>query len=1582
MCDIGEEYEQLLGRKLNPIAGSPEVAMFSSVTGTLKTDTTDALYWKINMISPVRFDEATRAMLSQENGPNFLIEIGSSGALAGPTSQVKKSLPGQGAQISYCAAWARGVDAAKALYDVAGRLFVAGDSVDLTRVNQYDVGERPRTIIDLPNYVWNHSTKYWHENAASKDWRFKKYVNHDLLGSKVLGTSWTHPTWRKILNLADVPWLKDHKMGSDVLMPGSGFIAMGVEAMFQKRKALGEEAISSLTANDLCYRFRNVRFEKALVLEEDKDTTVIVSLTPQHGSQDWHEFRVSSTAEEVTIEHCHGLVRLQDPVDEVIEGSRAGPLKFPTTGHLWYKAQSEIGYGFGTAFQKLLEVESTSGQRHARSIVSLTPPSSNWSPQSYYPVHPAALDGCFQTVTPALWAGERSSLNAVVVPSLIDSLVVNKVPASLQEGLSLAKSEYSGRGRLEEAKSHIANCSVHDHQLDNLPAATAGDKIQFVLDLIAHKKPRVRVLEVLDSADDSSLWLDGGDWSSHVAYAAYTCTAVNPKNLVSVQAKHEASRDTEFHLLDSSKAILGFPEDGHAYDLLVVRSSEKPLLAVDEVLANLKSRLARRAFILVLRSTRAELGWATNSNSGSEDSVSEPPTGLQTPRESDILLHSSPEVALPGTPASSVSEIGGTGGVEKTNTTLDQTDHSVVSKTVPELLSGQGLNKILEVVSDSTVTAYLSILEHPPMDHPPAARNVHIVRLTNSTEGLPRSLRDALQSAGWHATEDDAGLGREDIQANTDAILVLDELWTPILSQATPAQWQAIQALVSSGKQLLWVTQGSQVDRVTNPEKALAQGLFRVARMEDKRARLATLDVAEADGPATSWAIEAVLRSLVDGREHGNMFVDTEFAERDGVIHVHRVVPDARINAFRKDEREGAELVVKSLYGTKVPVSLRAERMGAFQGLVWVETATEEVPVEEGKVEVEVVAAGVNFKDVAVTMGIVPENEYTLGYEAAGLVKRLGAGVTKFKQGDRVCFLNNGSYANRLQVPVGRAHAIPDWMTFEEAATIPSVYLASIYSLFNIANLKEGQLARYKKAKIFVTVGTEEKRKFLIDNHSIDPDHIFSSRNTDFAKSILRLTHGRGVDVILNSLTGEMLDESWRICADGGTFVETGKKDIVDRSMLSLELLDRNCSFRAMDFCNTKDISDPLIDSGRHVGKVVISRGDKDVQVPIRPPTRQLALRPDASYLIAGGLKGLCGNLAIYMAKHGARRIIVCSRSGLSDNASRKTVQNCPSYGCEVVEARGDVADEIFVRTLFQQASPPIAGVFQGAMILRDKPFETMTHGDFHMAIHAKIHGTWALHRASLSQSRPLDFFTFLSSISGIVGKKGQANYSAANTFLDAFASYRHSLGLRANTVDLGLIEDVGYVAEQGGMGSHFDKRQWTPIREGMLRQILGLSILQQAEEPVSAGSTAQLVTGVGFPLPEDSDLKREARFAYLFAAGSGGSTAGGGGDGSSGGDQTLRAFEMMHKSGAEAAALAGLAQELLAAQFTRILRLETAMEPAKPLMAYGLDSLAAVELRNWVRSELGAELTTLDITNASSLIALGEKLVAKLPSA
>ena len=229
---------------------------------------------------------------------------------------------------------------------------------------------------------------------------------------------------------------------------------------------------------------------------------------------------------------------------------------------------------------------------------------------------------------------------------------------------------------------------------------------------------------------------------------------------------------------------------------------------------------------------------------------------------------------------------------------------------------------------------------------------------------------------------------------------------------------------------------------------------------------------------------------------------------------------------------------------------------------------------------------------------------------------------------------------------------------------------------------------------------------------------------------------------------------------------------------------------------------------------------------------------------------------------------------------------------------------------------------------------------------------------------------------------KEQADYAAANAFLDAFAHYRHSLGLRANTVNLGVIEDVGYIAKQQSaiLAARMDSREWTPINEKMLRTIIDYSIFQQDDSQLlNHNSSAQLITGLAYPLSEASELAADPRFAYLLNMG--GENDSGPADNNSGSkaDRDIKAFRTMVVSGHDPTALVKAALCLLQSQVTRLLQLDTEVEPSRPLMTYVLDSLSAVELRGWVRQQLGAELSTLDITNASSLTALSEKLVWKL---
>jgi acyl transferase domain-containing protein len=226
MTEIGDIYEGMLNddglfRKssMERASSSQPVAMFSSVTSTMvdPDQTLDTAYWKQNMVSPVRFASATAELLKKTNA-DFLIELGPSNALAGPIAQIKKSLGKEG---QYGSALKRNRDSTMPMYEAAARLFLAGDqNVSLAEVNGVSP-QKSKVIVDLPNYSWNHSTRYWHETRASKEWRFKKFINHDLIGSKIPSVGWNAPIFKGNIRLAYLPWLRDHQLGTDVVFPVS-----------------------------------------------------------------------------------------------------------------------------------------------------------------------------------------------------------------------------------------------------------------------------------------------------------------------------------------------------------------------------------------------------------------------------------------------------------------------------------------------------------------------------------------------------------------------------------------------------------------------------------------------------------------------------------------------------------------------------------------------------------------------------------------------------------------------------------------------------------------------------------------------------------------------------------------------------------------------------------------------------------------------------------------------------------------------------------------------------------------------------------------------------------------------------------------------------------------------------------------------------------------------------------------------------------------------------------------------------------------------------------------------------------------
>ena len=817
---------------------------------------------------------------------------------------------------------------------------------------------------------------------------------------------------------------------------------------------------------------------------------------------------------------------------------------------------------------------------------------------------------------------------------------------------------------------------------------------------------------------------------------------------------------------------------------------------------------------------------------------------------------------------------------------------------------------------------------------------------------------------------------------------------------------------------------------VTHPELGLMFGAARSLQAEYPTNRVLCLDVESSSKTASLKAIHTVLKYMTSADDYDFTQLDHEFVERNGMFYISRVVADHALNIIDVDSQEALELRHDIIQGHQSIIRLVSERPGTLDALVYAE-APNTPPLQDDEVEIEVQAAGLNFKDLANAMGFVPANEHQFGLECTGIVIQIGKDVSTVKPGDRVLMVarTNGCFANRARNRWLAVYPLADWISFEEGTTLGIAVHTVVYGLVMLANVQKGQsvlihsasggvglaaidLCKYLGAEIFVTVGTDAKRDFLETNYGIPKDHMFSSRSTTFAPELMKATKGRGVDVCLNSLTGDMLHESWRCIAENGNLIEIGKKDMLSRNSLSMEPFDRNCSYRALDL-SRKSITDlttrkiglhimdlvsqghlkPLhickvfrfeeiteafryMQRGKHIGKVVISyENSKSVRIPFRPAALKLQMRANGSYLIVGGLKGLCGSLAVYLARQGARTIVVISRSGYDDPKSQKVVYDCNSLGCRVDLIRGDVTSMEDVRGAFKNASTPIVGIIQGAMVLRDRMFNTMTPQEFREAIAPKEAGTWNLHSVAQEQKQPLDFFTMLSSVSGLVGQLGQSNYAAGNVFLDNFAAFRLQQGLPACSINLGPIEDVGYLTDKDILNRAFEARGWTLINEALLHRILRISILQQTNK-LNPKNSGQIVTAI---LPGKPPFEPLHRFSALRpAAGTIAASATGGGTATSNSTK-LAMLKNAGKGEVDAATLLVLAMELVNAVLKRSLGISEDLEPTRPLANYGVDSLAAVELRNWVRAELGVEISALEVVGARTLTMLCEVILKKL---
>lgn len=651
-----------------------------------------------------------------------------------------------------------------------------------------------------------------------------------------------------------------------------------------------------------------------------------------------------------------------------------------------------------------------------------------------------------------------------------------------------------------------------------------------------------------------------------------------------------------------------------------------------------------------------------------------------------------------------------------------------------------------------------------------------------------------------------------------------------------------------------------------------------------------------------------------------------------------------------------------------------------------------------------------------------------LGIDAAGIVRRVGSSVTKFKVGDKVAMYGHGAHRTIHRSRADFCAPIPDGMSFEQAATIPAVHATAWNALVRLAQVRKGQtilihaaaggvgqvavqIARHTGMEIFATVSSKVKRKLLRDEYGVADDHIFNSRDLSFVKGIKRMTNGRGVDVILNSLAGEALRQTWHCIAPFGYFVEVGIRDIINNTGLDMRPFMHGATFTffnlthiekdqpetmgaiiqgAFDFIRrgitrlvtpmvTFPISDMegalrLMQTGKHVGKITLTWGEDHVVPVVQSRMRPPKLNPDGAYLLVGGLGGLGRSLSSMLVRLGARKLCFLSRSGAASPNAKRLIQKLEQQQVQVQVQACDISDESVVAGAVDactQSLGKIRGVFQCAMVLRDSLFTNMTHQHWVESTRPKVQGSWNLHQHLPDD---LDFFITLSSFTATFGSRGQGNYAAAGAYEDALAYHRRARGWHATTVDLGIMRDVGVLAERGMTDAFRDWEEPYGIRESDFLALMERVIDRDTAGVMSPQVITGLATGGSVSL---AGLKppyylEDARFSILARTG----IRGDGASAATGDAIPAHALVSQAKSFREAA---DSVQEALTRQVAKMLQAPPSeIDTSRFLHSFGIDSLVAIEIVNWVMREAKSTITVFDVLAGVPITTLCDRITAK----
>ncbi len=680
---------------------------------------------------------------------------------------------------------------------------------------------------------------------------------------------------------------------------------------------------------------------------------------------------------------------------------------------------------------------------------------------------------------------------------------------------------------------------------------------------------------------------------------------------------------------------------------------------------------------------------------------------------------------------------------------------------------------------------------------------------------------------------------------------------------------------------------------------------------------------------------------------------------------------------------------------------------GTGLGRVTWRPVSRQKPIDD-EIEVRVEAAGLNFRDVMWAGDLLPYDAVhggyagaTLGMECAGRVARVGPNST-LAVGERVALVAPAAFSTHVTARSAAAIPLTADVSIEAAACLPVAFATALYALENLANLKSGEsilihaatggvglaalrLALRTGARVLASAGTPEKRRLL---RLLGVTDVFDSRSLDFARGVMEATGGQGVDVVLNSLSGEAMEASLHCLAPFGRFLELGKRDYFADTPLPLRVFRNNISYFGVDLDQIlkfrPDLAERLfsrlcelmkageikplphcifeadgvaeafekLKRAEHIGKIAV-RPPKPGKAPVQ--AQQFPVR--GTWLVVGGTSGFGLKTAEWLARRGAERLWLVSRTGQiapEAMADLKSMAEIRVRVCDVVDKElvCRLVDEI------QATDGTLNGLVHAAMVLRDKPFRDLDQEDVDAVVRPKVAGAENLDQAT--RSFDIEHFWLFGSVVARFGSFGQAPYVAANMALEDIAVHRAAQGLPALTIAWGPILDAGYLARE-----HEVRRSIEKQFDGRLT---ASSALSKLGEFLDSGCKWPTVTIATSPRPASALRSLSGPLMSEFSQSSV-LTEGGAVDG------LIKLLDQGKDDEAR-----DLLLDLMRTEAARVARSDReAIDVSRPLNEIGFDSLMGVNLLLEIEKQLGSSLAMLDGSVDLSIQKLANRILPAL---